>query len=62
MRTLEMIDSGFGLEVWEESGKAALKERKKVLEWMRFSLICLLNGIMQIQLFLMRLYCDTEIT
>ncbi len=32
---LEMIDSGFGLEIWEETGKEALKERKKVLEKFR---------------------------
>lgn len=30
-RAIEMIDSGFGLDIWEETGKAALKERKKVL-------------------------------
>lgn len=35
MRTLEMIDSGFGLDIWAETGKAALKERKKVLEKFR---------------------------
>ena len=34
-RAIEMIDSGFGLEIWEESGKAALRERKKVLEKFR---------------------------
>lgn len=34
-RAIEMIDTGFGLEIWEESGKAALKERKKVLEKFR---------------------------
>lgn len=34
-RTLEMIDAGFGLGIWEESGKAALRERKKVLEKFR---------------------------
>lgn len=34
-RALEMIDSGFGLDIWEETGKAALKERKKVLEKFR---------------------------
>ena len=34
-RTLEMIVSGFGLEIWEETGKVALKERKKVLEKFR---------------------------
>lgn len=30
-----MIDAGFGMEIWEESGKAALRERKKVLEKFR---------------------------
>ena len=34
-QVLTMIDSGFGLDIWEESGKAALKERKKVLEKFR---------------------------
>ena len=34
-RALSMIDSGFGLDIWEETGKAALKERKKVLEKFR---------------------------
>lgn len=34
-RAIEMIDTGFGLEDWEESGKAALKERKKALERFR---------------------------
>lgn len=30
-RALEMIDTGFGLDIWKETGKAALKERNKVL-------------------------------
>lgn len=34
-RALGMIDAGFGLDIWEESGKAALRERKKVLETFR---------------------------
>lgn len=34
-RAIEMIDTGFGLEVWGESGEAALKERKKVLDRFR---------------------------
>lgn len=34
-RAIEMIDAGFGLEIWEESGKVALRERKKVLEKFR---------------------------
>ena len=34
-RAIGMIDAGFGLEIWEESGKAALRERKKVLEKFR---------------------------
>lgn len=34
-RAIEMIDTGFGLEVWKESGEAALKERKKVLDRFR---------------------------
>ena len=34
-RAIEMIDAGFGLEIWEESGKAALRERQKVLEKFR---------------------------
>lgn len=35
VNALNMINSGFGLEIWEETGKAALKERKKVLEKFR---------------------------
>lgn len=34
-RAVEMIDTGFGLEVWAESGEAALKARKKALERFR---------------------------
>lgn len=34
-RAIEMIDTGFGLEIWEESGEAALKARKKALERFR---------------------------
>ena len=34
-RALELLDSEFGLEIWAETGKAALKERKKVLEKFR---------------------------
>ncbi|MBQ4549499.1 MAG: hypothetical protein IJA49_00145 [Oscillospiraceae bacterium] len=34
-RTIGMIDAGVGLDIWEESGKAALRERKKVLEKFR---------------------------
>lgn len=34
-RALEMIDTGFGLEIWAETGKAALKERTKALEKFR---------------------------
>ena len=34
-RAIEMIDAGFGLEIWEESGKAALRERQKVLKKFR---------------------------
>lgn len=34
-RTLKMIDSGFGLEIWAESGEKTLNERKKVLEKFR---------------------------
>ncbi len=34
-RAIGMIDAGFGLEIWEETGKAALRERKKVLEKFR---------------------------
>lgn len=30
-KTLKMIDSGFGLELWEESGVKILEKRKKVL-------------------------------
>ena len=34
-RAIGMIDAGFGLDIWEESGKAALRARKKVLEAFR---------------------------
>lgn len=34
-RALEMIDAGFGMDGWEMAGKAALKERRKVLEKFR---------------------------
>ncbi len=30
-RAIQMIDSGFGLEVWEEAGKKTLEKRKQVL-------------------------------
>lgn len=36
---IAMIDSGFGLELWEESGKAVLNSRKKVLEKFREKLL-----------------------
>ena len=34
-RALKMIDSGFGLEIWEESGEKMLQKRKAVLEGFR---------------------------
>ncbi len=34
-RALKMIDSGFGLDIWAESGEKTLKERKKALEKFR---------------------------
>ncbi len=34
-RALKMIDSGFGLEIWEESGVRILKARQKALEKFR---------------------------
>lgn len=36
---LDMIDSNFGLELWEESGKKILQSRKKALEKFRTQLI-----------------------
>ncbi|MBR5094128.1 MAG: hypothetical protein IK095_03450 [Oscillospiraceae bacterium] len=36
---MKMIDSGFGLEIWEEEGGSALRERKKVLEAFRKKLL-----------------------
>ena len=36
---LEMIDSGFGLEIWAESGKTILNRRKKELEKFREKLL-----------------------
>ena len=38
-RTLQMIDSGFGLEIWEESGQAMLRQRKKTLSKLREKLM-----------------------
>ncbi len=32
---IDMIDSGFGLDLWEDAGSKALEERKKVLEKFR---------------------------
>jgi len=34
-RTISMIDSGFGLEIWEGSGEKVLRKRKKVLSEFR---------------------------
>lgn len=34
-RALKMIDAGFGLEIWEESGEKMLQKRKAVLEGFR---------------------------
>lgn len=36
---LGMVDSGFGLELWEESGKSVLNSRKKALEKFRAQII-----------------------
>ncbi len=38
-RAIRMIDSGFGLDIWEESGKAVLNKRKKVLAELRDKLL-----------------------
>lgn len=38
-RALTMIQSGFGLEEWEETGERVLRERKKVLEKFREKLL-----------------------
>lgn len=38
-RTLEMIDSGYGLELWVESGEKILKARKQVLEKLKKQLL-----------------------
>ena len=38
-RALNMIDSGFGLEIWSESGERALKGRKYALEKFRAQII-----------------------
>ncbi len=38
-RTIDMIDKGWGLGLWEESGKAALNARKKVLAKFREQLL-----------------------
>ena len=36
---IKMIDSGFGLEDWEDAGNSALRERQKVLEKLRAQLL-----------------------
>lgn len=38
-RAVEMIDAGFGLEIWEAEGKATLNKRKKVLAEFREKLL-----------------------
>lgn len=38
-RAIAMIDSGFGLKIWEESGEKTLQERKKVLAAFRARLL-----------------------
>lgn len=38
-RAAEMIDSGFGLELWREEGDKALRERQKVLEKFRTQIL-----------------------
>lgn len=38
-RTIEMIDSGFGLDIWEAEGKSTLNKRKKVLAEFREKLL-----------------------
>lgn len=38
-KAIAMIDSGFGLEIWEESGEKTLQERKKVLAAFRAKLL-----------------------
>lgn len=38
-KTVAMIDSGFGLDIWEESGEKTLQERKKVLAAFRARLL-----------------------
>ena len=38
-RTVEMIDSGFGLELWEEAGANTLEKRKRVLAEFRENLL-----------------------
>ena len=38
-RTIDMIDSGFGLEIWESEGTSTLNKRKKVLAEFREKLL-----------------------
>lgn len=38
-RAVEMIDSGFGLDIWEAEGKSTLNKRKKVLAEFREKLL-----------------------
>lgn len=38
-RAVEMIDTGFGLDIWEAEGKSALNRRKKILAQLREKLL-----------------------
>ena len=48
-RALQMIDSGFGLELWAESGEKTLRDRKKALEKFRAQIVTPMGPVKKIK-------------
>ena len=48
-RALQMIDSGFGLELWAESGEKVLRDRKKALEKFRAQITAPMGAVKKIK-------------
>lgn len=48
-RALQMIDSGFGLELWAESGEKVLRDRKKALEKFRTQIMSPMGAVKKIK-------------
>ena len=48
-RALQMIDSGFGLELWAESGEKVLRDRKKALEKFRTQITSPMGAVKKIK-------------